>query len=213
MNKKYKWGIAIVTLTLLGILGYSTYQPQSTSCHTELTIPSEHTGSQYKVVNANFKIPNKILTNNLGEPIAFQQLIDQDKPVFVQFIFTSCPTICPVLSSHFAALQAEAIKADIPIQMVSISIDPEYDSPQRLQAYSEKFEAKPFWTFLTGTKENIIDLQVAFDNYVGNKMYHQPRTYLKIPGHTSWKTMDGFISGQELWEEYHQRLDQYSMNK
>lgn len=208
MNNKYKWSIGVVTLALMGIIGYTFYPAQKASCHGDIILPSTNTttSNSYKVFDANFEIPNKVLTSNLGEQVAFKELIHQDKPVFIQFIFTSCPTICPVLSSHFAALQEEAIATETPIQMISISIDPEYDTPERLQVYGEKFAAQSSWTFLTGKKTDIIQLQKAFDNYEGNKMYHKPITYLKQPDKSSWKVMDGFINGKALWQEYQQLL-------
>ena len=61
--------------------------------------------------------------------------------------------------------------------MISFSIDPEYDTPERLRKYAALFNAGPQWQFLTGSLANSVAIQKAFDVYRGNKMNHEP-TYL-----------------------------------
>ena len=157
---------------------------------------------QYQVFDADFEIPDVWVQDQHEENRRFTALLDHEKAVFVQFMFTSCPTICPVMSGHFAVFQEKIEEAKADIQLLSVSIDTKYDTPDRLAEYAEQFEAQPYWTFLTGKKEDIQKLQYAFDNYTDNKMSHRPVTFFRPPGSASWKVFEGFVSGGALWEEY-----------
>ena len=78
------------------------------------------------------------------------------KVVVLDFFFTSCPTICPVMSRNMARLQKEFEGEDL--AFVSISINPRYDQPHRLKAYAEQYKAREGWHFLTGDQEEIYRL-------------------------------------------------------
>lgn len=77
------------------------------------------------------------------------------------FIFTRCMGPCPIISSKMAELK-KRLSYSPRFALVSFSVDPEHDTPERLAAYAEKFkrEGKPEWHFLTGAKEAIYDLAV-----------------------------------------------------
>jgi len=80
------------------------------------------------------------------------------KVTIVDFFFTSCPSICPVMSLEMERVQ-DAFRNDSEVQLYSISIDPEYDTPAVLSEYAERHEAKPGkWFFLNGPKEEVYDL-------------------------------------------------------
>ncbi|PWU06892.1 MAG: SCO family protein [Verrucomicrobia bacterium] len=73
----------------------------------------------------------------------------------VDFIFTRCQGPCPLLSARMAQL-GEAVKVDKGIKLVSVTVDPEHDTPQVLKEYAKRFAANPQqWTFLTGSKDKI----------------------------------------------------------
>jgi protein SCO1/2 len=75
-----------------------------------------------------------------------------DHPTIVNFIFTSCPTICPTLTTKMRGLQAKT--AGTAVRLVSVSVDPETDTPEVLKAYGAKFGADfARWTFATGPRE------------------------------------------------------------
>jgi protein SCO1/2 len=187
--------LGLAALTLGGWLLFATPPAEGQS---ERKAIAPFVEAAYQVHKASFDVPDLTLITHNDEQVLWSDLLLRDKPVFVQFIFTSCPTICPVLSAEFAQLQK---LAGTQAQLVSVSIDPEYDRPERLTAYGEKFDAGPGWTFVTGSKEDIIHLQEVFDSYEGNKMYHRPVTFLKMPGSQEWVIFDGFIGGKEMWEE------------
>ena len=130
------------------------------------------------------------------------ELIADDKPVMIHFIFTTCTTICPVQAATFSQVQRKLGDEASEVQMVSVSIDPEYDTPARLQEYAKKFRAGPQWDFITGTSEQMIDVQKAFDAYEGNKMNHRALTLLKMPGTNEWVRLEGLISASVIIDEY-----------
>ena len=73
------------------------------------------------------------------------------------FVFTRCPNQCPTMSFRFASLQKTLPKN---VKLVSFSVDPQYDSPDKLQKYAERFQADSNrWVFLTGSFETIHKIQ------------------------------------------------------
>lgn len=128
--------------------------------------------------------------------------LDHDKPVMMSFIFTSCTTICPVLSATFAKVQEVLGPEAQDVRMVSISIDPEYDTPSRLKAYARLYSAGEQWQFLTGSLDDMIAVQRVFDVYRGNKMNHEPTILLRMAKDEPWVRLDGLVSASELTREY-----------
>ena len=97
------------------------------------------------------------------------QLVDQnnktqdqsffsENPSIVNFIFTRCQDVCPALSKKMKYIQDQLPQA----KLVSISVDPEYDTPKILKEYSSRFQAGPLWFFLTGTREQITQANSVF---------------------------------------------------
>lgn len=71
------------------------------------------------------------------------------------FVFTRCPTICPLFSQKMARLQEQTQPLGDRLLLVSFTVDPEYDTPERLLAYAQKYRAQPRWRFLTGSYERL----------------------------------------------------------
>jgi protein SCO1/2 len=128
--------------------------------------------------------------------------LDSGKPVMLNFIFTTCTAICPVMSATFAQVQKALGPERENLRLVSISIDPEHDTPERLKAYAAKFGAGAEWRFLTGTPADVAGIQRAFDAYRGGKMNHVPLTLLRASPGAPWVRLDGFASAEQLVREY-----------
>lgn len=78
------------------------------------------------------------------------------KPSIVAFMFTRCPTVCPMITARMKSLQDQAEERGIELRLVSISVDPENDTPEVLRAYADKHGADPErWSFLTGDYDTI----------------------------------------------------------
>lgn len=101
-------------------------------------------------------VPPFSLVNQAGEPAGPEML--QGKISIVDFIFTSCTSICPVMSGRMAYLQGE-LGGNPLIQFVSVSVDPETDTPAVLTEYGNRYGAiHGKWLFFTGDKSRIYDL-------------------------------------------------------
>ena len=127
-----------------------------------------------------------------------------DKPVILNFIFTSCGAICPVMSRIFSQVQAALGPERDKVRMVSISIDPEQDTPAVLKAYAGKYGAGPQWEMLTGSLNDSISVQRAFNVYRSDKMDHLPTTFLRAAPGQPWVRLDGFASAADILREYRQ---------
>lgn len=95
------------------------------------------------------QVPNFTLTNQSGEAFGSAQL--QDAPYIAAFMFTRCPSICPHLTTTMKEIDEAMLNAQLKLQLVSISVDPDHDTPPRLREYAKKYHTDPRrWNFLTG---------------------------------------------------------------
>jgi protein SCO1/2 len=147
-------------------------------------------------------IPDVVLTDADARPVRLRDLLSTGDAVMVNFIFTTCTTICPVMTQVFADTRAELGGGAKKVRMVSISIDPENDTPARLKAYAHKFGADAHWIFLTGRVEDVASVQRAFNAYSSDKMEHTPLTLFLPARGRSWVRMDGFATPSQLVAEY-----------
>jgi protein SCO1/2 len=153
-------------------------------------------------LTAELDLPKVDLVRDDGRKVSFPAEIDDGQPVVLNFIFTTCTTICPVTSQIFSQLQDRLGDRKDKVHLVSISIDPEQDTPPRLVAYAKKFHAGPQWHHYTGTVEASVALQRAFGAYRGDKMSHLPVTFLRAAPGKPWVRIDGFASASELANEF-----------
>ena len=154
-----------------------------------------------------YAITDVALLNQDGKKVLLKSFLrPKDKVIILDFIFGTCTTICPVLSASFVnfqdKLRAEASK----VQLVSISIDPEHDTPKVLKANLKSYKAKPGWDFLTGSRENIERVTNAFNAYSSDKMQHYPLTFVYSPVQDRWFRIDGLVATSELMAEYKKAL-------
>lgn len=104
-------------------------------------------------VNYDFALPELHLVDQRGRPVTNADL--SGKVLVVDFIFTTCPTVCPRLTERMA-LVGKRLAADKDVRLVSITVDPENDTPEKLAAYGAKYGATPDqWMFLTGEPEHV----------------------------------------------------------
>ncbi len=163
---------------------------------------------RYTRTVAAYAPPDVTLTDASGAKVKLASVLGGAGPGMFELIFTTCPPGCPGMSAPFAAAQTRLGPESEKVRMVSISIDPEHDTPERLREYARRFKAGPRWLFLTGEAEGIISVRKAFDAYPGdNKMRHQPLTFLRLSAGKLWVRLDGLTSAAQLVSEY-ERLTQ-----
>ncbi len=104
-------------------------------------------------------LPRFELVDQTGRPFGSADLAGR---VWVaSFIFTRCDTVCPIVTRQMARIQSHARNLEPAFHLVSISVDPEYDSPARLSEYARRYRASPrMWTFLTGRADAVRDTVV-----------------------------------------------------
>jgi protein SCO1/2 len=100
----------------------------------------------YRVSDVRYTVPDVALVDTAGAAVELQELLDSGEPVALNFIFTTCTTICPVMTATFAQMRRDLGESAGRVRLVSISIDPEYDRPEVLREYAERFHAGPGWT-------------------------------------------------------------------
>ncbi len=115
---------------------------------------------------ANY-FPNVRLTTHEGKAVRFFDDLIKDKVVVINFMYTSCPDVCPLETAKLAELQAilgDRVGQDV--FLYSITIDPKIDTPPVLREYAERYGARPGWQFLTGAEDDITLLRRKLGLYI-----------------------------------------------
>jgi protein SCO1/2 len=157
---------------------------------------------------ANYLVPDIVLVRSDGTHVSFARALDDGRPVLLDFIYTTCTTVCPVMSQTFAEVQRRLGADAAKVKMLSVSIDPEEDTPARLTEYAKRYLAGAQWTFYTGTVEASIAAQRAFDTYRGDKMSHSPVTFFRSAPGQPWVRLDGFATPDAVIDEVRAKVEQ-----
>ncbi|MDT7603248.1 MAG: hypothetical protein QOF61_1245 [Acidobacteriota bacterium] len=124
---------------------------------------------------ARLRIPDASVLDQNGNRLNFYTDLVKGHTVAINFIFTTCTTICPPLTATFRRVQqqlGERVGRDV--RLISVSVDPVTDTPERLAAFASKFKADAGWSFVTGDKPEIDKLLVALGASVADKNDHSP---------------------------------------
>jgi cytochrome oxidase Cu insertion factor (SCO1/SenC/PrrC family) len=121
------------------------------------------------------KIPDVYVVDQDGRRLRFFTDLVKGRTVAINFMFTTCTTICPPLAVTFARLQTElASRGGNEVLLISVSVDPVTDVPARMKAYLSKYGGGPGWVFVGGAKPDIDELLRALGAYVSDKTDHAP---------------------------------------
>jgi protein SCO1/2 len=156
---------------------------------------------KYKKSVESYTVPDVVLVNQDGAKVRFKGYIETDKPVILDFIYGTCTTICPILSAGYYSLQKRLGPDVQKVRLVSITIDPENDTPKVMKEYLAKYHAKPGWDFLTGSRADIDRVMRSFDAYIPDKMSHYQLTLIRSPKDGKWTRIKELISGSDLLAE------------
>jgi protein SCO1/2 len=125
--------------------------------------------------SSKMTIPDVELLDQNGNKVHFYTDLVKGKVVAVQFIFTTCTTICPPLGATFARVQKDlGERAGRDVQLISVSVDPATDTPERMKAWGAKFHAAEGWTLVTGQKPQVDELLRALGAGVTSPAEHTP---------------------------------------
>ena len=101
-------------------------------------------------------LPNLPVVDQDGRQLRFYDDLIKDKIVVIMFIFTSCTDICPITTARMTQIEDKLVDVlGREVFIVSLTVDPENDTPERLKAYSKAFSTGPGWTFVTGKPADI----------------------------------------------------------
>ncbi len=148
-------------------------------------------------------IPDVVLQDQNGRTVKFYSDLVKGRVVAVNFIFTRCTTVCPQLGASSAALARylATLPSGAPSpQIISISIDPETDTPERLRTWRENFGAAPGWTLLTGSRHEIDTLLNALQAYTPDKNLHSSTFLIGNDATGEWKRVGGSATPAKLAE-------------
>jgi protein SCO1/2 len=156
----------------LGGLGCRQAEPATPPPPAPAAAPQEPQGDQFL---GKLEVPDVVLMDQHGTPVHLRQELIGDKVVVMNFIFTSCKTICPPLGLSFSRLQRDlGERAGREVNLVSISLDPVNDTPERLKAWGERYQAGPGWRLLTGSRQEVDAVLKALTVYTPAKEEHTP---------------------------------------
>jgi protein SCO1/2 len=148
---------------------------------------------------AEYATPSVKLVRADGRNVQLAEELDDGRPVVMDFVYTTCTTVCPVSSQTFEELESRlGAGARGRVHLVSVSIDPEEDTPRRMREYAQRFDAGPQWSFYTGTLGASETVQRAFGVFRGSKMLHEPVTLVRLAPGRPWTRFDGFVTAEEL---------------
>lgn len=174
----------IVWCALLGALSAQT-KPPDTPSGTESP--------------AHAYFSDVVLLDQNGKPHRLYSDLLEGKVVIINSFFTTCKDSCPVMNRNFAAIQQE-LKDRIGknVFLLSLSVDPENDTPERLRAYAEHMKAGPGWLFLTGSKTNVDYALYKLGLYTQERQNHLTLFIVGNEPTGLWKKVQGTAAPEDL---------------
>jgi len=131
--------------------------------------------------------------------VRFLSDVVQNNTVAITFIFTTCTTICPPIGVNMArlerVLQERSAKG---FRVISISVDPVTDTPERLKLWSAKFSGGSGWTLLTGSKRDVDDLLRSLAVYSPDKLTHTSAVLIGRGSDRGFRRASAFQRTSEL---------------
>jgi protein SCO1 len=153
-----------------------------------------------------YAVPAVRLMRDDGKVVSLPDEMNDGRPIVLNFVFTTCGSICPLMSSVFAQFERRLGADADKVHLMSISTDPEQDTPARLREYARKFHAGLEWQHYTGTLAASIAAQRAFDVYRGGKMSHTVVTLMRAAPGKPWLRIEGLVKSDDLVRDYRQLL-------
>ena len=196
------WLVLLTGIVFVALVSRASAQESTTEGADAPAVTSARITSVPK-----YPIPAVHLVRDDGKEVSLADEIDDGRPVVLNFIFTTCSSICPLMSQTFAQFDHKLGADRSRVHLMSISVDPEEDTPARLREYARKFHAGPEWQHYTGTIEASLAAQRAFNVWRGDKMSHTPITLLRAAPGRPWVRIEGFVTPSELAHLYREQLE------
>jgi len=159
---------------------------------------------------AEIDLRNRTVLDQDGREMEFVTDAIGDHIVVMDFVYTTCTTICPVLSALFSQVQTK-LGSDVvgnDVRLISMSVDPIRDTPQRLKAYSAKHRAGEGWLWLTGGKPAVDDVLTGLGAYTSNFEDHPTMVLIGDAQTGEWKRLFGFPNPDRIVRIVNELRDQ-----
>lgn len=164
-------GRSSVTLSLLAVLLLDAAAPRAQEAHRHAASAAQPTAE----APAPPRVPDVDCLDQNGKKLRFHTDLVKGKVVVISFIFTSCTSVCTIVGEGVARLQAalgERVGRDV--HLISVSIDPVTDTPEKLKAWAARFQAKDGWTLVTGEKAEMDRLLKVLTGGASGPRTHSP---------------------------------------
>jgi cytochrome oxidase Cu insertion factor (SCO1/SenC/PrrC family) len=163
----------------------------------EATVPAARAG-EYAAAG-KMKIPDVEVLDQDGRKLHFYTDLVKGRTVAINFIFTTCTTICPPLGATFRRVEQElGERAGRDVRIISISVDPATDTPERMKAWGAKFKAGAGWTFVTGAKPQVDELLRALGAQSARPEDHSPAVLIGNDATGQWTRAYGLARPTQL---------------
>ena len=151
----------------------------------------------------------ELVTQN-GISVNLKSDVVGDKIVVIDFVYTTCTTVCPVLSAILGQVQARLDdRLGSEVVLVSISVDPTRDSPARLKSYSSKHRAREGWVWLTGAKPAVDRVLKELGAYTPSFEDHPSMVLVGDGGSGEWARFLGFPGSGQIMA----KIDEFSAGR
>ncbi|RMF76628.1 MAG: SCO family protein [Acidobacteria bacterium] len=128
------------------------------------------------------QVPDLPVIDQDGRQLSFRSDLVEKGPFVMNFVFTTCTTICPPMGAIFGRLQDElGARLGRDVRLVSVSIDPVTDTPERLKAWSGTFGRREGWTLVTGRKDDVDVILRSLGALTPDKVDHAPLVLVGDP--------------------------------
>ena len=152
--------------------------------------------------NANFAdivLPDAVLITQDGVEVSLQNDVVGDRIVVMDFVYTTCTTVCPVLSAIFSQVQNHlGDRLGREVVLVSISVDPNRDTPARLKSYARKLRAGDSWLWLTGRQQTVKEVLEELGAYTTNFADHPSMVLVGDGQSGQWARFLGFPAADQI---------------
>ncbi len=195
-----------VTIVFILLFVSSVVLAQSEDAHEH----HDNMMQQQSETSANFAditLPDAILVTQDGVEASLANDIVGGRIVVMNFVYTTCTTVCPVLSAIFSQVQNHLRdRLGREVVLVSISVDPNRDTPARLKQYAERLGAGDSWLWLTGRQQTVTEVLQELGAYTPNFAEHPSMVLVGDAQSGQWARFIGFPAADQIIK----KVDEFS---
>lgn len=180
----------IISLIVIGLLNFGLTSSVPGRERLYSTVSKLLPDSSFRV-----ELMDHELLDQHGSNVRFASDVIGDNIVVLNFVYTACNTACPIVSAIFSRLHEQlGKKLETGVRMVSLSIDPMTDTPEKLKEYAGHFHASPNWIWLTGKKQHVDSILKGLKVYTPDYTNHAPTIVVGDPVRNTWIRFIGLTS-------------------